>query len=348
MNNFKIVCDKNAKSFGSTDIIVRELNTAAKNIGLYDDKGKLVMYDTLCQSYGENPDAFFCAFELPFANYLLNNANGKPIIGLSKENAVFAAHAGYKNNLLNYSSLGVNRKHWPLTEKKYMKDKFVFLSMCESNTRSGFDILVPAFCEQFKDNKNVVLYIKDRESTDIFKNWVKEYSSNYNVEIIHDDRHIENYEEQVKIYETADAAICLNRSHTFGLVLIQGMSCGLPTICQRYSGFTDYTMHTTNLCVDFDVVNLTQFDLEYLMSIGMKNHLFPINTQNYPIQPFWSQPRKEDVKIKMQQMVDDKNLRNILTKMSDLIASWFTWERTAVNMSYILDGFDKNLCINGL
>lgn len=340
LTNFKVVCDPNARQFCSTRIIVDETNAAAQSLGLYGDE-KLLLYDTLCQRHGFEPDAFWCAFELPFAKYIIQSALNKPILGLSKDNITLAAYAGYPTRLLNYASLGVNRNHWPLTEKKYMKDKFVFLSMCESNTRSGFDILVPAFCEQFKGNKNVILYIKDREATDTFKTWVKEQAAAADVEIIHDDRHIENYEDQVKIFEHADAAICLNRSHTFGMVVMQGMSCGLPTICQRYSGFTDYTSHITNQCVDFEVTLLNQRKIEELKSIGMKNHLFPISADYYNTQPFWSEPSKESVKEKMQDLVDNQELRFSLRIMSDMVASWFTWERTAINLSYVLKNLNK-------
>lgn len=339
MEKFKVLCDPNAREFCSTKIIVDEANAAAKKMGLYDDNGSIVMYDTMCQDFGQNPKALWCAFELPFARIVLDNAKGRPIFGLSKDNITFGAYADYPPNLLDYATLGVNREHWPLVSKKYMKDKFVFVSMCESNTRSGFDILVPAFGEQFRGNKGVVLYIKDREATPKFKEWVKEQAEKYDVSIVHDDRHIANYEEQVKIFEHADAAICLNRSHTFGMVVMQGMSCGLPTACQRYSGFTDYTSELTNVCIDFDVVKISQFKINQLVEIGMKNHLFPINFSYYNTEAFWSEPRKESVKLKMQALVDDKNLRDRMRQMSNLVASWFTWERTAVNLSYILSKY---------
>lgn len=340
---FNIKCDDKARPFCSTRIIVDETNEAAKRLGLYNKEDYTVMYDTLCQSHGINPFAYWCAYELTFPKFLLSSAWPRPIIGLSKENIAFAAYGGYPTSLLNYSTLGVNRKHWPLITKKKMKDKFVFVSMCESNTRSGFDILIPAFCEQFRGNPNIILYIKDREATDTFKKYVSEQSQNASVTIIHDDRHLESFSEQVEIFESADAAICLNRSHTFGMVLMQGMSCGLPTLCQRYSGFTDYTSHLFNLSIDFDVVPVVQNDIDGLIKIGMKNHLFPINETNYPSIPFWSCPRKEDVKIKMQMIVDDKKLRETLSNMSDLTASWFTWDRTALNMSYILQDFKNKM-----
>jgi glycosyltransferase involved in cell wall biosynthesis len=337
MNKFKVVSDPKAASFGSTEIIVKAINDAAKKLDLYSDHDKLVVYDCLGQSHGCNPDAFWVAYELPFPKFIMQSCYPKKILGLSKDNALFAAYGGYPIDKINYVSLGVDKKNWPfIEEKKYLKDKFVFTCMCESNTRSGFDILIPAFCEEFENEKGVVLYIKDRSATDVFKTWVKEMSIQYNVEIIHDDRHLENWEDQVKIFESSDVAININRSHTFGMVNLQGMSCGIPTLCQRYSGFTDYTSDISNISLKFDVIELNQLKIEELVSIGMKNHLFPINEANYPNKVFWSEVDKKDLKLKMRSIMDDNNLRNTLKIMSNLVSSWFTWERSAANMSYVL------------
>lgn len=337
MTKFKVVSDPNANSFGSTQIIIDAINGAAKKIDVYSDNDKLVVYDCLGQSHGYNPDAFWVAYELPFPRFIMESCYPKTILGLSKDNALFAAYGGYPIDKINYVTLGVDRKNWPFIEnKKYLKDKFVFTCMCESNTRSGFDILVPAFCEEFQNEKGIILYIKDRSATDTFKTWVKELSIKYNVEIIHDDRHLENWEDQVKIFESSDVAININRSHTFGMVNLQGMSCGIPTLCQRYSGFTDYTSDISNVSLKFDVVELNQLKINELTSIGMKNHLFPIDQTNYPNKVFWSEVDKKDLKLKMRHILNDKTLRSHLKIMSNLVSSWFTWERSAVNMSYVL------------
>jgi glycosyltransferase involved in cell wall biosynthesis len=340
MEKFKIVCDPNSREFCSTRIIVDQVNNAAKKLDLYSDDGKVVVYDCLGQKFDYNPDAFWVAYELPFPQFITNNCKPKTIIGLSKDNALFAAYGGYPIDKIQYVTLGVNSENWSYIEnKKYIKDKFVFTCMCESNTRSGFDILIPAFGEAFQNNQNVLLYIKDREATPIFKQWVKEMSEKYNCNILHDDRHLSNWEDQVKIFEGTDVAININRSHTFGMVNLQGMSCGIPTICQRYSGFTDYTSDISNISLKFDVVKVTQEKIDYLSSIGMKNHLFPINNSTYPFEPFWSEVDKEDLKSKMIFIMENSRKRDNLKIISKLVASWFTWERCAVNMSYVL----KNL-----
>lgn len=338
MKKFKVICDPQAKEFCSTRIIVDAMNNAAKKIDVYSEDEKIIMYDCLGQAHGTNPDAFWVAYELPFPNLILRNCYPKTILGLSKDNALFAAYGGYPTDKINYVTLGVDRKNWPFIEsKKYMTNKFVFTSMCESNTRSGFDILIPAFCEEFQNEKGIVLYIKDRSATDVFKHWVKEMAEKHNVEIIHDDRHIENWEEQVKIFESSDVAININRSHTFGMVNLQGMSCGIPTLCQRYSGFTDYTSDISNLCLKFDVVDLDREKIDELTNIGMKNHLLPITPHHYSNRVFWSEVSKDDLKNKMRQIKDDEKLRQNLKIISNLVASWFSWERSAANMSFVCE-----------
>lgn len=340
MNKFKVICDEAARPFCSTKIIVAETNAAAKALGFYSEDGDIVMYDTLGQTHGSNPKAFWCAFELPFPIFILNQMWPKPIFGLSKDNATLASYAGYPNRLLNYASLGVNRTHWPLVNKKRNLDKFVFIAMDESSSRSGLDILIPAFGEQFKGQKGVVLYLKDREATPIFKTWVAEQATKYDVSIIHDDRHMESYQEQVELFEGADAAVCVNRSHSFGMTVLQGMSCGLPTICTQYNGFVDYTSALTVCSVRFQKILVSQPLIDYLVAIGLKNHLFPPTNQYYSTLPFWSEVDKEDLKQQMQRMVDDSAMRVALRKMSDMTASWFSWERTAVNMSYVLSKYE--------
>ncbi|NJO61263.1 MAG: glycosyltransferase [Richelia sp. RM2_1_2] len=298
MKKFKVVCDPSAREFCSTKIIVNEINQAAKNLDLYSESECLVCYDCLGNKFNYKPDAFWVAYELPFPNLILNNCYPEKILGLSRENAALAVYGGYPKEKVDWVTLGVNRNHWPQITKKYNKDKFVFISMCESNTRSGFDVLVPAFGEEFRGQKDTILYIKDRESTDLFKSWIKEQAEKYDVQIIHDDRHLTSWEEQVELFEGADAAICLNRSHTFGMVTLQGMSCGLPTIVPRYSGFTDYCSALTNLCVDFQLERLSQEKINSLISIGMKNYLIPISPDNYSVRPFWAAPSKESVRKK--------------------------------------------------
>ena len=306
MTKFKVECDPNARPYCSTRIIVESINEAAYKLDLYSDNDKVVMYDTLCSHHGfRRIDAFWCAFELPFPSIIQQNAGGKPILGLSKQNALFAAYGGYPRNLINYVTLGVDSKFWKPTKKINNTDKFVFLAFSESNNRSGFEDLIPAFGEEFQNNSQVRLYIKDREATPKFKLWVKEQANKFNVDVVHDDRHLTDHQEEIDLINGADVGICVNHSHTFGMVMAQAMSCGLPHIIMPYSGPADYADILNSITPEFTLEEVTQDKITSLDKIGMKNHLFPINEVNYPKKPFWGAVNIPSLKEKMRYALDN-------------------------------------------
>jgi len=338
MVKFKIECDPNARPFCSTRIIVDNVNNAAKKLNLYSDVEKVVMYDTLCSSHGfRRIDAFWCAFELPFPRIIQQNAGTKPILGLSKQNALFAAYGGYPRNLVNYVTLGVDSNFWKPTKKVYNLDKFVFLAFCESNNRSGFEDLVEVFGNAYSGGQTKIqLYIKDREATPKFKEWVKERAEFWDVDIVHDDRHLEDHNEEIKLIQGADCGVCVNHSHTFGMVMSQSMACGLPQILIPYSGPGDYADKMNSFIPEYTIEEVTQEMVDDLSKMGMKNYLFPINENNYPSKPFWARVDHESLRHKMDEAMFRKEKLQQLSEISVLTARWMTWERTAINMSYVL------------
>jgi glycosyltransferase involved in cell wall biosynthesis len=339
MRKFKMVGDLTSNPFHSSRIIIENINKAAKELDLYSDNGLVCCYDTLCNTHGHSPDAFHCAMELPFPRIILNNANGKPIIGLSQDNGWFAAEGGYPANLCNYVTLGVDNKVWsPVDRKK--KDTFVFGASIESTVRSDIPAIVRAFGEVFGGMTNVVLYIKDRNATPLFETYLKEKAALYNIKLIHDNRHIENFEEERALFASWDAHIYLNRSGTFCMTLLQGMAVGCPSIGVAYSGPRDYLSHRINsLSVEYDLVSVSQQKIQELEQIGMRNFLFPFNFQNYAYEPYWAQCRLESVKDCMEQMVASPDLRDKLSQNGITTGEWFNWQRTAMNMSFVLNRF---------
>lgn len=340
MNKFRLDSHKEAKHFGSTNIIVNAVNNAAKKLDLYSDKEEdfVYYYDCLADDHYEKANALIVAYELTYPKILLDRLAGRHVVALSKESAFCAIYAGYNPNLVHYVSLGVDSDTWRFTQKKYNKDKFVFLSFVESNTRSGLDILVPTFCETFRGQKGIQLLIKDREATPLFKQWVKEMAERYDVDIVHHDNHISNFEDQIKYYESADVHINLNRAHSWGMVALQGMSCGLLTVVPRYSGFSDYSLELNAICPRFTLSRVDNKVLNDLMSIGMKNHLIPITSDQYSVVPFWAETDKEDLKNIMLKLVNaNKNVLSDYALLSRRTAEWFSWERTCVNYSYLVN-----------
>lgn len=338
MKSFRYTCDPNARPFCSTRIIVDSLNNAAKKIGLYSDEYR-ISYDCLGQRW-ENPHAVMVAYELAFPKPVLNNLNGLPILGLSKENAWLAVEGGYERDKVDYVSLGVDKNIWTPQRKKYNKNKFVFVCMCESTVRSNLDLVISAFALAFSGQKGVELYIKDREPTETFKSYVKEKAAFFDIQITHDIRHTTDHAEEKKIFAGADAAICLNAAHTWALTRVQAMSCGLPLITVRYSGASDYLNPEFNgLAVNFALEEVTNAILTEATNIGLKNFLFPITIENYAVQPFWAVADVNDAAECMQRLIDDVALRDKLGSNASCIGDWFSWERAAINTSGVLERF---------
>lgn len=339
MKNIQVLGDPNNKPFRSSDIIISNLNKAAEKLGIYSDQGYKIVYDCIGNKHGYNPDAMIIVYELIFPHFIFNNVHPKPILGVSRDNLNFILEAGYPSELCDYFPLGVDSKVWEYRSRE-KKEKFVLLGIGESNSRGGLELVVENFCEEFKDSKSIVLYLRDREASATFKNWVSAKSLEYNVEIIHDDRHLENFKDEKEIYYNADAAICLNKTSTWNLRTIECMSTGTPLIVIPYAGPRDYTIDNFSaIHVDFYLEPFLESDINYLNTIGIRNHLF--NPSMHPKQPCWAIPNKLSVRQAMRKILEDDNLRQRLSIYGSNCAQKFTWEKSAITLYTIVNEIIK-------
>lgn len=335
---FKVLGDSNNVPYCSSDIIINNLNSAAKNIDSYSDSNKRVVYDCLGKHHGQSPDAMICVFEFPFPQLIIDNLAGKPTFGVSRDNLWFLLQGGYPTNLSDYFCLGVDSKVWRYCYNPKPKDKFTFLAMGESNSRSNFEFIISLYCQTFSGDNSVRLLLRDRNATDLFKTYVKQMADNYKVEILHDDRQLNNHEEEIQIIQKADCAIFINKSSTWNLPNLQIFSCGIPTLCTSYSGTREYSIDgVSSLEIKYTLEELTDDYLMDAQSIGLKNHLFP--RAFYPHPPLFVMPDPKDFKEKLIRIREDKNLRDNLSIGGRLIAEKFTWERAASNLSFLLDKY---------
>jgi len=335
MKSIKVLGDPSNQKFRSSDIIISNINNAAKKLGIYSEDGYKIVYDCIGNKHGHNPDAMIIVYELIFPHFIFNNLYPMPILGVSRDNLNFILEAGYPSNLCDYFHLGVDSNVWEY-KKKIKKDKFVLLGIGESNSRGGLELVVENFCEEFKNSKSIVLYLRDREASETFKSWVVNKSMEYNVEIIHDDRHLENFENEKEIYYNADAAICLNKTSTWNLRTIESMSTGTPLIVIPYAGPRDYTIDNFSaINVDFTLEPFQDSDVNYLNTIGIRNHLF--NPSMHPKQPYWAIPNKQSVRQAMRKVLEDDTLREKISVYGSKCAQKFTWEKSAINLYTIIN-----------
>ena len=340
MHKFCVKGDDKANPYYSSSVIIRNLNEAAKRTGLYDKNGKTVVYSTIADSTGHNADLLVCVYETSLPFPVLQLANGRQLAGVSLHN-LFFLNDSYPSSLCSFFRLGVDSDEFNPV-KRIDDGIFRFLHFSESNARSGIEIVIAAFCEEFGGNEKVELYLKDRGATDIFKCFVLEKAKAFNARIVHDTENTQSIQQVKDIYAKADVQVNVSRSSTFNLPTLEGMAMGLPLLGNLYSGMREFLANEFNgFASDYRIESIEQKKLDYLESIGCRNHMFPLNS--YPKQPYWASTYEDDIQDKMSEFVHIP--KEYLSKMSNnaiATAKQFTWERSAIELSYILDLIDKN------
>lgn len=339
MQKFCVIGDK-ANAFFSSSLIITNLNKAAQKLGLFDENAPKIVYSTVGSDYGhQNVAAIICLYELPFPLPILHNLGNRPVIGSGLDNMFFAAEGGYPCHLCYYAPLGVDSTIF--TPQKKTHNKFRFLSFAESNSRCGLHLLLDAFGDEFRGMRDVELYIKDRLATPTWKTYVKEKASEYNIVVIHDTENTQDFEQIKKIYGDSDVHVFLNQSSTWALSCCESMAMGLPLIAMNYSGPANYLRDNFNgYAVKYALEEVDDLKINSLIKIGLRNFLFP--TASYLHPPYWAAPEHDDLR---------KSLEGATTKCFDmdrwgqnaqLTAAQFTWERSVVQLSQILDQVDIN------
>jgi len=147
-------------------------------------------------------------------------------------------------------------------DKKYFKipqSKFIFLFFFDF--ASGFyrknpDGLVKAFITAFKNNKNVLLYIKssrgheDKDNYLYLKNMIKNYPN-----IIFLNKYLTNLQTN-SLLNISDCYVSLHRSEGLGLPMAEAMLLGKPVIATNYSGNLEFMNSSNSFLVNYTMTNV--------------------------------------------------------------------------------------------
>lgn len=121
-----------------------------------------------------------------------------------------------------------------LKEKWGLKDEKIILSVGKINKEKGFHLLLQAFPEVFKENKNTKLFIVGIGS---YLNNLKKKASNLNISdnVVFTGR-VSN-EDLIKYYNLADMLVFPTlRMEGLPYVILESMACGKPVIASRIGG----------------------------------------------------------------------------------------------------------------
>jgi hypothetical protein len=197
---------------------------------------------------------------------------------------------------------------------------FVFLSVNswtgEPGDRKGTDLLIKAFDEEFKEEKDVRLLLK---ISSFWQKGIDYMSAIHNIlghtndKIMFNDAYVPE-EELATYYQKADCFVAPTKGESFGLTIANALACGLPVIVtkDKNSGQMDYCQGRESvLWIDTDGVEQgpPRFYIE-------GNMLAKIDFESLKKQMRYAYEHKKELKEKA-------------LKDSEFIRKNLTWDQTA-------------------
>ncbi|MDZ5065935.1 glycosyltransferase [Clostridium perfringens] len=129
--------------------------------------------------------------------------------------------------------------------------KFKFITVCYLNDNKGLDILIKAFAEKFNNNDNVELAIG---GDGLLLDSLKELSICLGVRDKVKFLGALKRNEVVQEMNNSHCFVLPSRYETFGVVLIEALSCGLPLISTKTSGPSEIINEKNGILVEVDNV----------------------------------------------------------------------------------------------
>jgi glycosyltransferase involved in cell wall biosynthesis len=222
-----------------------------------------------------------------FARKTISVANlniAKKIYSLSSYN--IAVSEQFKNLLhnefdicFNYIPNIVNIDFFNVKEKKATK-QFNFINIASLDTNKNQAMLIRAFTKSFKNQLQVRLTIvgNGQEYSNL-KNLIKKLNMEDQIFLYGKA----NREEVKMLLQKSDAFVLSSQYETFGVVVIEAMSCGLPVIATRCGGPESIiTLDKIGLLSDMDENDLSNkltymyknksiYDSDYIRNHVVKN-----------------------------------------------------------------------------
>lgn len=132
--------------------------------------------------------------------------------------------------------------------------KFKFLAVTAYSERKGISVLVRAFAEEFKGQKDVVLYIKGawydlgRAQAEI-SDTIKDISDAPQIII---DFNIYSDDILATLYKACDCFVLPTKGEGYGLPIAEAMSTGMPTIVTKWGGHLEFVNEDNCYLIDID------------------------------------------------------------------------------------------------
>jgi glycosyltransferase involved in cell wall biosynthesis len=287
MNNIEYICFLNETGYGqaASDLIFSLLATNKFHIKVncingrptltylskeYHDKIQCLinnkLYSNLIQIYHCIPNMQFrfpkgqrsigfATFETfnPPDNWIRILNNMDAVICPSMFNYKIFAHAGVEKPLFYIPHCFDKNLYNKNVQPTVVRDKFTFLYFASWKRRKGWEVLLNAYFEYFKQSDNVQLLIKTDKinvaDSDIEKIKLQHKNKKDLPEILL-ERRIYNNVELPNFLKSAHCLVMPTLGEGFGLPALQCMALKIPVIVTNFSGCQDYASEETSFLIE--------------------------------------------------------------------------------------------------
>ncbi|GED13653.1 glycosyltransferase [Aneurinibacillus migulanus] len=201
---------------------------------------------------------------------------------------------------------------------------FKFLFVGGTIARKGIDVLLQAYLDEFTQEDDVCLVIKDFGTDSSYKGRnfgeiIQQIQSNKNnPEILYMNHHLST-DELAGLYRACDCLAHPYRGEGFGLPIIEAMACGTPAIVPSLGPSKDFCQEDTTFFISSQQERLVDKKISEMETVDF---------------PWWLKIDKNELQRKMRFAYENPDIvQQKGQKASREILSTFTWNRSALLVS---------------
>jgi glycosyltransferase involved in cell wall biosynthesis len=229
-------------------------------IRLHDNKAKANIFWTACETD-----------KVPYvAALMMNSPNVTEVWAATNSSLNSFKMGGVVQDKLKLVSWGVDSVNYqpgnPSVSSLREEGNFYFSYIGSLKTSSGFDVVLRAFYEEFKDDEKAKLLFKAfmgnveaSKEKEVIRSIVGKYKGDSKAEVVYVPGNMDNVGMRA-LYHTGDCLISTPRAKAWNTSVIRSMSAGVPVITNINTGNRAYTNHQNAILIGSSSNKITDID----------------------------------------------------------------------------------------